>query len=205
MYFIFAWLQVLHCTTYCFVFPHLPKLMKSGELSYLWDCELVWHFCEKILLTGWSFYFRKWSLWDLYHQNHFMDWLAKCVCEYAYLVNNSNSLLMLPYLPLLPSAWSRKYMYILAEELLGLDNVVVVDSVEMCLWILYAYVVHSLYINVIFAATVCKWKLPDSIVGGTISQSKVEAWNQVSVDCWSSIWPSDRDEVLFVCFVNALQ
>lgn len=47
----------------------------------------------------------------------------------------------------------------------------------MCLWILYIYVVYSLYINIILAATVCKQQLPDSIVWAIISQFKVEAWN----------------------------
>lgn len=115
-----------------------------------------------------------------------MDWLAKCICKYVYLsLVIQTSLLTLPYSPLLPSAWGRKYIHIPAKELLGLHSVTGF-SLTLCLWILCNYVVYSLYINIIFAATVCKQKLPDSIVWGIISQPKMEAWNEVSVNSWSS-------------------
>lgn len=52
IYFIFAWLQVQHCTTSCFLLSHLPTLKRSGKLSYLSDCKQLWHFCEKSLLRG---------------------------------------------------------------------------------------------------------------------------------------------------------
>ena len=39
IYFIFAWLQVQHCTTSCFLLSHLPTLKRSGKLSYLSDCK----------------------------------------------------------------------------------------------------------------------------------------------------------------------
>lgn len=56
----------------------------------------------------------------------FMDQLGKYICEYVHLsLIIQTSLLALPYSPLLPSAQGRNYIYILAEELEGLDNVTI--------------------------------------------------------------------------------
>lgn len=150
MYFIFAWLQVGRCTTYCFLFPHLPTLMRSGKLSYLSDCKQLWHLCEKSLLRGWSCYFSKYlsSLSSKYWIILWIDLANAFANMYLSLIIQA-SLLLLYYSSLLPMGTGQKvYAHLCWGSVRSESpNCLFFDSVERCWWIAYTEVVYSLRVG----------------------------------------------------------
>lgn len=81
-----------------------------------------------------------------------------CLLTCVTRVSNSNWLADKTLLSFTSECTGQAVGYILEEDLatLSLDNVIVFNSVETCLWILYVYVAYLLYINIAFVVTVYK-------------------------------------------------